>query len=282
MSLIHYVRIVWKHKWLVFLTVVIVVGTTAGVTRNLPQTYTATATLKVKPVATFDIPGYISSAEGADIDAYVELVNTTGFKGEVLALAKKERENIQLEHLELNEFSLSAEGLPKSNVLVLSVEAPHPMSARSLANAAVEVLIGKITVPELGVSKELRKVVTKELQSLDKRLAKLRAEMENLRARPAASSRVDKSTEMARLQDEVDSAKGLRYTYKDLLARLSLNDLLQRSKLQLIYPVVAPSHPLSPSLPKNLLVSVIASLLLGVGATILLDYLQEQGLTGKR
>lgn len=276
MGLIDYARIVWKHKWIMLLVVIITVGTTAGVTYYLPPTYTATATLKVKSDSSFSVPGYISPAKEADLSSYEKLVSTPQFKQEALNLAKEKYASQHVSSLELGSFSLSVEGLSRANFLVLKVGASHPGVAKALTNAAAELLIRETTELELGMFKELRKAVTKERQSIDKELAGLRLEMEDLKAQPTAGSPVDKSIKMAHLQDEINAAESLRRTYNDFLARLSLNDLAQRTPLQLIYPAIVPPEPSSPSLPKNLLVSFIAGLLLGMGAVVVLDRVQKK------
>ena len=108
-----------------------------------------------------------------------------------------------------------------------------------------------------------RENINRELQVVDERLANLRRELENVKAPP--SSGTEQTLEMARIQDEINAVETSRRNYTDFLDKLSLNEKLQKGTLQLVYPAAVPSVRSRPKLFNNLLISVVASLFLGLG-----------------
>ena len=263
MELIDYSKIVWKYKWIMVLIIWITVSATGVITHLIPPTYSATAKLQLSGSSTLPIPGYTSSNPNQEINfnPNIELVKDVSFKKEVLDIAKREKKISGAK--KLASFTIIAQPLGKTNFLGVTVETRNPKLAKILADAAALVLIQKSDQLESGTVNSARENINRELQVVDERLANLRRELENVKAPP--SSGTEQTLEMARIQDEINAVETSRRNYTDFLDKLSLNEKLQKGTLQLVYPAVVPLVRSRPKLFNNLLISVVASLFLGLG-----------------
>lgn len=257
--------------------VLLTVGTTAAITLYLPKTYRASVTFQVIAEPSFFLPGYTQSGSQKVLDygLYEQLIYNPSFKRAVFNLAKEKDRSAMAKGLNSTAFSMTISGTPRSQLMMLNVDASGSREAKILADSAAEMLASNIAKLNIEGPQRLRSVSVKEIALIDEELAKLRRELESIKVQSVSTDQVrqnKKLSDIGSFEDQIDATLNLRKMYTDILIRIEFNDLLRQEQLQQVYPAVMPLNPSSPSLPNNLAISLVLGLAFGLLAAFLIEY----------
>ena len=135
---------IWRMKWLIFITILVFLGVSAGVTTILPKIYQATATIRIvlPPKQTTDTYSQVQTSQTL-ARTYAEL-----FKSPNSFRAAVARERLSISSAELAEAT-TVSYVEGTDLIQVQVENTDPHEAKSLANLLANTFIEE-NPPEVG------------------------------------------------------------------------------------------------------------------------------------
>jgi len=229
---------------------------------QLPKVYEAKATLVVGQSLSTVNPDYNQLLVSQQLSTTYARVATTrpilenvtkqlGLAGTLDDLAAQVRADAQLD----------------STLLKITVQDTDPARAAAIANAVADQLIAASPAIQ-GRQTELQKSIDADLQATQDQITANQAQVEALVQLPSRTAAQD--TELQTLQGQLIT---LRSTYATLFSLSSGN---ASNLLSVIEPAVAPTSPVSPKVPLNVLVAILLGLIEAAVIAFVADYLDDR------
>jgi len=269
MELIDYIKIVKKNYFLIFIAILVVTAATGIITYYMPKTYTSQAILQSDIV--FSIPGLKSVTYNEQqenrIYYYKAMVEESNFRNEVIKELAKD--NIALAS---NDFNVSIRQLQQSKLAGLYVEIKNNrLLAKKVADTSAKLLVKKVDQLRDNPIR-LKPMIEKKIKTLTGSLRKLRKQQQNVKRKLSAGGKAVNSQLYLmkdNIQDDVNTVLQKIQFFQDYHNRLSIEKVVAKKGLQIVYSANIPYSPIKPKMSTNLLFGAFAGFSLGLGLTTL-------------
>lgn len=291
MELLEYWHVIRKRMWFILLLMVVSAGAATYYGYQEEPQYRATTTLFINPTEAspvLPLPYYQTREPVESLaNTYIELLETYSF-----AQMVDERLDVSVSEQEILD-ALSAEYVSDTQFFRVSATHPDPETAEAIATAAARTLVAEETarreaqrtdpVEELERQNlvELQSNLQAELDYYDTQIEEIQQQIDQLQNEPPPD------TEAARLQREQTISElradltGLRSSRVDIFrsltdAQIALAGIENRSTrietAAIVDPARRPTTPLSRHIPERALIGALAALILGIGLSFLMEY----------
>jgi capsular exopolysaccharide synthesis family protein len=262
-----YAALVWKWLWLLALGALLGGGASYGVSRSLAPTYQASATLLVTQATTPAGPSY-NDLLGAERLArtYAQVLTSRPVLLGAAATLQLPASYEQLQQL------VSVEIVRDTQLLIVSAQHTDPEVAARLANAVAAEFIRQNEQSQLARLQSSRGSLDGQIQQLGQAIADKTAQLEAQRGQPASAER---DARVAALQRELAD---LEQNYATLLRNadeIRLQQARAINSVSVVDPALPPERPARPNVPLNTLLGALLGLLLGSGAALLVEHLDD-------
>jgi non-specific protein-tyrosine kinase len=256
MELQAYFSILWRRKWTIVLTTLIVAVGVAVATYLATPIYVSTTTLRA-----ITIGG--DALSGRTDPIYTErLLNTyaTIVTGSTALTQLKERFNLAGKPV------VSVELVRGTELMKIRAEAVKPETAQSLANAAAEIVIRQSREQFSGGGQSTQDIIGKQLEQIENELTEARKSYEEL-AKKSPDDKVGLGALSQSIQLKERTHAGLLEQYET--ARV--NEALRANSIYVVEPASLPVNPSSPRTDINLVLGILS----GFAAGVILAFLFE-------
>jgi succinoglycan biosynthesis transport protein ExoP len=257
MEIRDYLDVLQRRKWVLILSVFVVVAIAAAGSLLMPPVYTATATLRVAAAAdkTMDYSDY----QYADrlINTYARIITSNPVLEEVM-----------------RKFGLSkppevkAEAIADTELISISVENVSPTLARDIANTLADALVARSRGLYTGDSKSATEILGEQLNQLQDELEQTRAEYEKI-----LMQEPDNTTKATALYRAIEVKQRTYSALLDQYEEARVAEALRAKAITVVEPAILPEKPSKPNLKMNLLISLVVGVVGSIGLAFLLDSL---------
>ena len=268
MEIKDYTRIAWRWWWLIAAATALAAGLSFAVSARLPRVYSATATVLVGQISLVANPKPEDFGTSQQLaQTYVQLVgrqpllqaalSEIGMPGQWQGVANR----------------VSARVLPGTQLIQISVTGADPELARRITDAVAHqlVLLSPSTVDK--DEQQRRDFANQQAFSLQNRIKEAEQEINRLNDRlgweTSARAVQDIQSQIAADQQKI---AGWQTTYA------SLADSVKGSitnHLTLVEPAVPSPQPVSPNIPRNVLIAASIGLLLAIAGVLAIEYVDD-------
>jgi capsular exopolysaccharide synthesis family protein len=245
-GLIDYMRILWRHKLLIALTVLVTTGAAVGLDQVRHRTYQATAEVLFTPQGTSGATAP-SDLTPADVATDIELVQSAPVQA---AVAKT---------LHTAAPPVTVTEVGTTNVAQIAVQSPSPDFASQAANAYARSYLKVATQGYLNSQIAAVKLLNTQKLVLTEQINKL------VDANPAEAT----SPQVAALESELGAVN-------TQLEQLQDTTTQEASAGQLVVPAVPDPVPISPKPVRDAVIAIGVGLLLGIGLALLRENLDDR------
>lgn len=268
MELREYLKVLWRRKWVIIITLVATVGTVGLGTHYSTPVYAATAKVRVvpSPGAYFDYADYLYGERLRN--TYSEIATT----GPVLEQVRQQLKLVAPPSAE----QIEARVIEDTELIELQVEDTDPRFAAEVANALANVLMTEkyLLTPESAASSEA--VLAEELDRVEKEILEMQAEYDRLLEQaPADLERVGELARSIRLKQDIQALLLEQYE----LARI--DETTDGNIISLIDPATIPTDPVRPRLIVNMASATAVGLMSGLFLTFLFENLDVGRAAGR-
>jgi polysaccharide biosynthesis transport protein len=252
----HYVRMLTRHKWLVVVLTVIVVGVTVATSLAQTPIYAARADVLLQDRSGESI---FESGNGVYVDPARVLAT------EIQVLSSRPVRDLVEERIG-NAPGISASGVGQSNLIQIKAESANPQRAADTANAYANAYI------------EFRRTQAVEgllaaAQQIEAKIADLQQRVDALP--PPTTARPGIPSDSQAADSERNSLIQQQAIFRQSLDRLQVDASLKSGGAQLVTPAVAPSVPVRPTPVRNALLALVVGLMLGGGLAVIKESLDD-------
>jgi polysaccharide biosynthesis transport protein len=261
-----YFRIIWRRKWLVFLTTAATLAVVATGTFTAVPTFSATTLLRLAS-------NTLGSNNYSDY-VYVERLLNTYARVATSRPIQDELEN----RLSLDESPVvKAEILPDTELIQISVESTDPGLAAEAANTLAAILVEQSKELYSGGRKSTQAILSEQLALTEGELVQARSELERALAEsPEDSQKIVDARQSIELQQEIYGT--LLQQYEQARVR----EAIRENMISIVEPALPPLLPSRPRPLLNLILGTMTGLAAGLGLAFLVDYLDtSHNLTGR-
>jgi non-specific protein-tyrosine kinase len=260
-----YFHTLWKRKWVILVTLVVVLAVVAWGNSRTPATYEAVTHLKLVPygVGNPDYGSYVYFDRLAN--SYATILNSDTVTEMAMG---------QLDLEELPDFNIAV--IPETELMRLSVVDTSPERAQDVANTLSRLLIEQNQTnynAESGVQENLGGY----LDQLETQIDELTAEYaELLNQIPANAGR------LAEIQRRLD---GLQGNYNQLMNssnQVTIAEITRANALSVVETARLPVEPVGPNLVRDLLLGGVIGLTAGIALAFILESLSPRLYTDKQ
>lgn len=258
-------KVVRRWWWLVAAA-----GLVAGVgayvaSSRMSPVYRATATLLV------DSARGNEGAEYSDIMASERLALTYSQMVTGRDVLQATMARLQLQET-LDKFAKRVRADPVANtqLLRLSADDPDPARAAAIANTMANVFNEKVQAFELGQYTESLLSAQKRLDDVSKLLVRTQIDIDSASAQP-----VPDQAELARLDRLLIEYRSDYKLAQQDYESLRLTVAQSTDNVNLIEAAEAPVKPISPRIPLNTAIATVLGLVIGAGAALVVEYLND-------
>jgi tyrosine-protein kinase len=273
LELRRYFDLARKWAWLIVIVTVLAAGFGYLTSRNIPPTYQASTTILVGQVITN--PSQITDPYNAYYAAQ------GGSLADAYALLATQPPILQATAIAINWpgdwqglfYKVSAKSVG-SQLMQVSVTDGDPQQAKAIANEIAHQLVlqGPISQQQKQ-AEDQRSFITTQLSQLKLQIESNQKTLTNLSNQAGLETDPKK---LADLNDRISALQTKIDTWQTNYANLSatLNNGANLF-LTILAPAQAPTVPISPNIPRNILSAAIAGLALACGAVVLFEYLDD-------
>lgn len=252
-----YLQAILRRRWLVVVMVAAAVGAVLIMTALQPAIYSSEAQILVEPRAASTV------FEQDRLDEPLAQNLDRAIQTEIRVIEGQEVRRRVQQDLALDQLppEVSAQALGATDVVSLVVRSEDAQTAQILADAYVE--------SYMSIRRE--QVVEGQLaaiDAIDAELAELQASIDAIDAELAGGPDASLDAQRQALVNQQSAFNGR-------LGELQVDTALTTGGVSYVRAAELPDDPVAPTPKRNLILAVIAGLVLGVGAALLVDYLDE-------
>ena len=248
-GLLDYLRVLWRHRLVVALTVVVTTGTVVGFDLKRTEIYAGTAEV----LFTFQgVSGSFSSADlsQANVATDIQLIQSTQVES---AVARK---------LHAAAPGVSASEVGTTNVATVAVQSNSPSFAALAANAYVNAYIQVTTQDYINSQLASEKPIEAQITAVQNHITTITKTAGSATSSQAQAQLSGLYTELSSLQQQ--------------LSTVQLTTAQGASAGQLIVPAVPETVPVSPKRTQDAVIAAGVGVLLGIGFALLRDYVDDR------
>jgi succinoglycan biosynthesis transport protein ExoP len=258
-----YARIVWRRKFVVVLSLVVVVGVAVGVSFLQTPRYSATAkvVLRLRTTTLFGANAVPVDAARA-VQTEIEAIQSDPVKGRVrdkVGTAPKVR--------------VSPVGT--ADLIAVRAESTSAVQAATVANAYADSYI------EFRREQNLEELLANSRQ-IESKVREIQAQIDDLAARteafpPCVDARTNPlpCSQRDGAAQERNALVTQQISFRERLNQLQVEQSIAGGGAQIGSPASVPSEPFEPEMLKNALMAAVLGLLCGVALAFLFDYLDD-------
>ena len=260
-SLVDYLRVLWRRKWLVVATVVAALAVSLFFSTRATRIYAASSRVLIAATDTtvFGSTGFVAP-DPAQIDTQIEVVQSPPVEA---AVARELGASAPL----VSDVDVASVGTTR--ILKITVRSPDPKVA---ARAA--------TLYATTYRDFRRAEAIEELVSLSKKLAETAAQAKNQvdeldaqLARAQAGRANPAEVQSIKIQRDAEATSFLLYQQKTDQAQVDAS--VRSGGVQLLNPAIEPTTPVSPRPLTSAALALALGALIGAAAAIALDFLDD-------
>lgn len=249
-----YLRVLWRRKYLIALTIVVTLGAAIFYTQRQTPLYQSSSQVLVSPIS-LPLQGQQS---------YVNMASEqlVAASPEVAALARRE-----LASDGISPGVVSVEGSIDDQTLTFTATSPRPSAARSTAQAYAEAYLDHRSL-------QLQQDLQDGEDSLNAVIADINQQIKDAESELAGAQASGDDSRATVLQLRITSLSNQLTTQQT-----SLNQILLAASApvgNVVAPAYLPSSPSSPDVQRNRLLGILLGISLGVGLAFLVERLDER------
>ncbi|MGH9126798.1 MAG: polysaccharide biosynthesis tyrosine autokinase, partial [Acidimicrobiales bacterium] len=162
--------------------------------------------------------------------------------------------------------NVSAVPVGQTDVIAITASDTYPAAAATIANTYARTYIAQRRSQDVNNALASAAEVQGKITDLQSQIDSLRAQINNAKDVNAAT---------AAITPQLDSLTQEQGTFKQQLADLQVEAALNSGDAQLVKPATTPTSPASPRPLRDAILAIAAGLILGVGAALVLDQLDD-------
>jgi succinoglycan biosynthesis transport protein ExoP len=247
-GLLDYLRILWRHKLVVVLTVVVAAGTVVGLDLNRTRTYQGTAEILFTAQGTSG--SYPSSLNQPDVSTDIELIQSAPVQA---AVAKRLHGAVP---------GATATEVGTTNVAQIAVQSTSPSFAAAAANAYARAYI-QVTTQDY-----VKSQLATERQ-IEAQITAVQSHITTITSTAGSATSTQAQAQLSGLYSELSSLQ-------QQLSTVQLTTAQGASAGQLIVPALPDTVPVSPKRTQDALIAAGVGLLLGIGFALLRDHVDDR------
>jgi polysaccharide biosynthesis transport protein len=268
MELRQYFSIVLKWWWLILLSVLIAAGASYFVSSKSIPLYRSKTTLMVGDI--------IQNPDATSSEIYTgqQLASTYAQMVQREPVLKVVSENLGLgEDWSGIAKKVKASVIPQTQLIEIYVTDTDPSNAKILADAIALQLIRLSPSGRSQISQSQSAFIQEQLTDLNGKITAAKDEEASIKTQLDAANSANKIQD---LQDQIDILEtkitNWQSTYAELLKSLEGGSV---NTLQIIEQAGIPADPISPNVPKDVILAAMIGFMLAVGGVFLIEYLDD-------
>jgi succinoglycan biosynthesis transport protein ExoP len=249
-----YVRVLWRRRWLIVLTVVVAVGASVGYDFATTPIYQATAQLELTPQISSALlqannsPAN-STAATVDVPTDIQIMQSS-----VIATAVRKKVP--------NAPKVSVAEVGTTNVVNVSARSPNARLAAAAANAYASLYITVQQQQAVNALNSAEQIVQGHITAVQNQINALQQQ---------ESTTKDPTSLQAQLSPLQTQLVGFQTQISQYQSAASLNT----GGGQVVGPATVPTKPADPKKVTNGVLAFVAGLIVGIGIALLLEYYDE-------
>jgi capsular exopolysaccharide synthesis family protein len=248
-GLLDYLRILWRHKLLIALTVIVTAGAAVGLDQVRHRTYQGTAEL-LFTVQGASGPSAASNLSAGDVATDIELIGSAPVRAAVEKM------------LHTTAPPVTATEVGATNVAQIAVRSTSPDYASAAANAYANAYIRVATQAYLNSQLAAEQQVQTQMLALQTRI-------NTIQQTPGSATSVT-------LQEQLTGLETGLLSFEQQLSQLQTATAQGASAGQLVVPAVPDQVPVSPKRAQDAVIAIGVGLLLGIGLALLRENLDDR------
>jgi succinoglycan biosynthesis transport protein ExoP len=259
MDLQGYIRIVWRKRWVIILTILIsliVIGIGTFLTTPV---YSASSVLRIATASGGSISYTDYIYTDRLVNTYVKIATSRPVLDELVA------------RLNLADIpTVRVEIIANTELINVTVENSNPNTAQAAANTLANILIEQSKSLYSGGGRDPKLILADQLTQLEQELNQEREAYDQLvRSSPSNTEAIAASLQSIQLKQE--SYATLLSQYEDTRIR----DAIRANTISLVEPATIPEKPIRPDLLMNFGLGIILSAMAGFGLAFIFDHFDE-------
>src|SRR6266540_1553198 len=269
MDLKNYFAILQRWGWIILLCTALAAVTSYWYSAQLPKVYQSRARYLIGPA--LDNPNVNSNdlrASSQIGQTYAEITQSRPILQGVIDKLKLDTDPDTLDR------QINATWIDTTQILAIRVQALDPVAAANIANALGDALIERSPNGSFSVQAARRQAAESQLAQLQETIRATQAEIDQI------ANQVQQTTDatgqralIVRMDERRSQLAATQRAYSDLFQQLQTSNVNQITLVEAAVPV--PDAPIAPDVRQNVMAAIIAGLVLGVVAMMLLEYFND-------
>jgi polysaccharide biosynthesis transport protein len=266
----HYLRIIWRWRWLVLLAAILAAGASWYAAGSMPRIYRTSLVVMV---------GEDAANPAVHQD---DLLATQRAMTSYMAMARRQP---------ILEATIDALGLPinwralQDQIVVVRVEGANAFEIRVVDTSATRVqavaneigrqlVVQSPTLSNIQQSEERRQFAQRQVDDLQRKIQQAEAELADKQAllgrETSARGVLERQDEIRAIEVKIDN---WRTSYATLLP--AITQTRAANSLTIIEQAYRPTEPVSPNVPMTIMLAVAVGILLAIGAAFALEFFDD-------
>ena len=255
MEIKQYISILWRRKWAILFTVIVMMIIVVLSTRMQTRKYRASTILRIATSSNsgMNYSDYVHTTQL--MNTYVEIATSIPILDKLMA-----QENLKYPP------ALTVEVVPNTELIKISVEGISPDRVAEIANSLAEILIAESSELFLGEGTSSQAILEEQLSNSQTELNYTRDAYAKLIIQtPAAPGKIEATRQLLQLKQSI--YEGLLEQYR----QVSLREEVRSSMITVIQPAIAPQLPFKPRVSLNYALGFTIGVIGGVGLAFFLE-----------
>ncbi len=256
MDLLHYLRVLWRRRFVFLLTLVVTLIVVTVGTLLLTPVYQTSALVR------------ISATTGGSLN-YYDAIYLDRLFSTFLEIASSESLNHELQSvLGIDTMpTITIENIPNTELFEISVESQSPSTAAAAANALAELLIKNSKSIYMGDTKTAEDIIQEQL-------AQAKLDLENVVAQYEGELLSLDPDENAKAEITGITVDEKRTNYQNLLEEYhnaTFRESIIENSITIVQTAQIPTEPISPKLLVNIVLGVLVGMVGGAGLAFVIE-----------
>jgi succinoglycan biosynthesis transport protein ExoP len=255
MDLQYYLTVLWRRKWIIVITLVIIeLVILAGTFLSDPK-YSATTTIRIASASSGSVSSYDYMYADRLMNTYVKLATTSPVEDEL-----KQRLGIT----ELPDIQVAT--VASTELIQITAEYTDPTVAAEIANTLADILISKSTELYTGSEESSLEILSQQVSSMEQEVNQARTEYINLvTSSPENTQGIETAKQTLDLKQQLYSSILSQYE------QTRLRETLRENMISVVDPAIPPEKPSKPNKILNIVLGLAIGGIGGVGLAFLFE-----------
>ncbi|MBN1202234.1 MAG: polysaccharide biosynthesis tyrosine autokinase [Anaerolineae bacterium] len=257
MNFLAYTQILWRRKWVIFLTALVTVAVAAVGSTLATPTYTATATLRILTSSSG-----IGAYQDYDVQYAERLMRTYAEIATSAPVLDELKQTLDLDYTP----DVQTEALASTELMSITAQDENAVRAAQIANTLSEILIGRSQSLYTGDAQETTASLIARLDQIEQELNDAQLQYESLLDElPEGDERIAALSRSIEMREQVYAALLTQYE------EIRTADAMRANAVSLIEPASPPKSPSSPNKPLNIVLGALVGLAGGTALAFLFE-----------